>query len=399
MPIPRIVVRETFPGTKQTYAINSDYGREGDGVRKRSLSSIVTVAVLAGTATGYALSAERVVPKVIGAVAAQAAPEEPPTGRVEALRSLLPANEASALVASRTQPGVYYWLRDGGPSKPDRPRDAIWAMRLDAAGNPLPVRGSTLFPSYDVKGAKNVDWEDLAVDDTGALWIGELGANDCKRQQRLYRTTEPLPGSTAAITVSASYDLRFTDDLKSGCRTYNSEAMFWLDGHLYVFAKTAGSPVYRVDLPSGTGGTARLTRVTQVGQGVDNISASSLSDDRTRLMLLDHERMWVFRTDPARRGDDLVEAAFAAPARWQARFQAEGGASVEGGSFAWGTHTLAFVAEDRRIYVADPRAYGDDPGAPPLPPLPSTVCPTPPAFTVPNPPVVPARPAQGAAAS
>jgi hypothetical protein len=93
-------------------------------------------------------------------------------------------------------------------------------------------------------------------------------------------------------------------------------------------------------------------------------------------MLLDHERMWIFRTDPARRGDDLVRTAFAGKVAWQARFHADGGASVEGGTFAWGSHTLAFVAEDRHIYVADRRSYGDGPVGP-APTMPSFTGPTP----------------------
>ena len=195
---------------------------------------------------------------------------------------------------------MYYWLRDGGSSKPGRPRDAIWGMRISSGGMPEPVRGAELFPSYPVAGTKNLDWEDLTVDDAGALWIGQLGANNCKDQQRLLRVAEPDPNGAGPLDVVASYDLRFPDNTKPGCTTYNSEAMIWLDGHFYVFAKTSGSPVYRVDLPAGTSGRATITRIGKIGHNVDNISAVGISDDRSRLMVLDHERLWVFTTDPAR---------------------------------------------------------------------------------------------------
>ena len=46
---------------------------------------------------------------------------------------------------------------------------------------PCPRGGA--FPTYAVA-ASNADWEDLAVDGAGALWIGELGANNCRAQQR-----------------------------------------------------------------------------------------------------------------------------------------------------------------------------------------------------------------------
>jgi len=285
-------------------------------------------------------------------------------GRLPALGVKLPASEASGLIASKHYPGMYYWLRDGGSSKPGRPRDAIWGMRISSGGMPEPVRGADLFPSYPVAGAKNLDWEDLTVDDAGALWIGQLGANNCKDQQRLLRVAEPDPNGAGPLEVVASYDLRFPDNAKPGCRTYNSEAMVWLDGHFYVFAKTSGTPVYRVDLPAGTSGQATVTRIGKIGHNVDNISAVGISDDRSRLMVLDHERLWVFTTDPARTGDDFMKDAFKRKYSGTATFEAPGGASVEGGSFVRDSHDIAFVAEDGNLYYARPQTYGEPPWTP-----------------------------------
>jgi hypothetical protein len=335
-------------------------------MRGRPLWSVVA-ATLAGLAAGYALGAG---PPRTPEPAGKTLPDIPRAlaGFLPPLSVLLPANEASGIVASRRNPGVYFWLRDGGPDKPGRPRTALWGLRIDESGQPGAVHGDALFPAFPVTGASNVDWEALTIDDAGDLWIGQLGANDCRSRQGLHRVAEPDPATESTLPVLATYDLRFPDNPKSGCRTYNSEAMFWIDGHLYLFAKTDRSPVYRVDLPEGDAGEATLTRIGQLGRGIDNISASSVSDDRTRLMVLDHKRMWVYEVDPARRGDDLVRDAIGRAPKWQATFEGEGGATVEGGTFARGSHRLAFVAEDRRIYVTDPQGYGD---------VPSPVCPTP----------------------
>ena len=346
-------------------------------MRGRPLWSVVA-ATLVGLAAGYALGAG---PPRTPEPVAKALPDIPRAlaGLLPPLPVLLPANEASGIVASRRNPGVYYWLRDGGPDKPGRPRTALWGMRIDESGQPGAVLGDALFPAFPVTGASNVDWEALTIDDAGDLWIGQLGANDCRSRQRVHRLAEPDPATESTLPVLATYDLRFPDNPKSGCRTYNSEAMFWIDGHLYLFAKTERSPVYRVDLPEGLSGEATLTRVGQLGRGIDNISASSVSDDRTRLMVLDHKGMWVYEVDPARRGDDLVRDAISRAPKWQATFGGEG-ASVEGGTFARGSHRLAFVAEDRRIYVADPQRYGD---------VPSPVCPTPDPTPTPDPSATP----------
>ncbi|GAA4684743.1 hypothetical protein [Phytohabitans rumicis] len=308
------------------------------------------------TAAGaYAITPDRETPVPI---AAQSPAPDTPTAPdlLPALATELPANEASGVIASRRHPGVYYWLRDGGPVKPGQPRSALWGLRLDRAGEPRTVRGEEVFPSYEVVGVGNRDWEALAIDDTNNLWIGELGANDCRSRQRLLRVVEPDPTTATSVEVAAEYALRFPDNPRDGCRTYNSEAMFWLDGHLYVFAKTEGSPVYRVDLGEDT---ATLVRIGQLGRGVDNISASSVSDDRTRLMVLDHERLWVYEAgDPSLRGDAYVRDVIARAPRWQGRFDGPGTAAVEGGTFARDSYDLTFVGEDRRIYYSDPTGYG-----------------------------------------
>ncbi|GIF78054.1 hypothetical protein [Asanoa siamensis] len=355
-------------------------------MRRRSLWSVVALAT-AALVGWYGISLSTGSDATAAADPAKAAvPEEAPIvpGRMPPLGVKLPASEASGLIASRTYPGMYYWLRDGGSSKPGKPRDALWGMRLSAGGMPEPVRGNELFPSYAVTGAKNQDWEALTTDSAGALWIGQLGANNCKDQQRLLRVAEPDPSGTGPLEVVASYTLRFPDNSKPGCRTYNSEALLWLDGHFYVFAKTSGTPVYRVDLPSGTSGEARVTRIGRFGRDVDNISSASISDDRTRLMVQDHERLWVFTTDPTRTGDAFMTDAVSRKATGTARFEAPGGASVEGGTFVRGSHDIAFVAEDMNLYYARPQTYGEAPWtpAPPTPswpPLPTT----PPAPTAP----------------
>lgn len=342
-------------------------------MRRRSLWSVAAAVVVVLAAVGWWAVAVRgpagdETPFPAGRAAAdQQAPVVP--GKLPPLGVTLPASEASGLAASRHYPGVFYWLRDGGASGPDTPRDAIWGMRISAGGMPEPVRDGTMFPAYGVPGATNEDWEALTVDDEGALWIGQIGANNCTDEQRLIRVAEPDPTVDAPLEVVATYDLRFPDP-KPGCRTSNAEAMIWLDGHFYLFAKTRGTPIYRVDLPGGAAGTAKLTRIGQIGHRVNNISAASISDDRQRLMVLDHRRVYVFTADATLRGDELIKDAVTDRYTGTAEFEAPGGATVEGGTFVPGTRDIAFVAEDGNIYYARPESYGEPPWTPPSPTAP-----------------------------
>ncbi|GHJ48723.1 hypothetical protein Cs7R123_60650 [Catellatospora sp. TT07R-123] len=277
----------------------------------------------------------------------------------------LPASEASGLAASRRFPGVFYWLRDGGGATAQRPRAALWAIKVDADGNSHPVRRGENFPFAGVFDAANGDWEDIVLDDDDNLWIGDIGANDCKTQQHLFKTLEPDPDTDDPFVVVAKYPLAFPDPAP-GCRTRNAEAMLWLDGELYIFAKALHSPLYRVELPAGRGDDAQLEPLGQFAAAANRISVSTLSDDRTRLTLAGHALYWVFTTDPALQGDDLLRDAMTRQPVYVGRFPQPNGrsAAVEGGSYLPGSHDVLFVAEDKRIFLLPDSGGPGSPGGP-----------------------------------
>ncbi|WP_144125854.1 hypothetical protein [Catellatospora sichuanensis] len=263
----------------------------------------------------------------------------------------LPASEASGLVASRRHPGVFYWLRDGGGATTQRPRAALWTIRLGEDAQSHPVRRGENFPFAQVFDGANTDWEDVVIDDDDNLWIGDIGANDCVSKQYLYRTLEPEPDTDDPFVVTAKYPLAFPDPAP-GCRTRNAEAMLWLDGELYIFAKTTNSPVYRAVLPAERNAPVALLPVTKFDHAVNKISVSTVSDDRTRLTLAGHSRYWVFAADPALTGDAFLRKAMSGkPVHTDTFASAAGNASVEGGSYVPGTHDLLFVAENKEIFL------------------------------------------------
>ena len=90
-------------------------------------------------------------------------------------------SEASGLAAGITSPGVLYVQNDSG--------DSARFFALDAHA------GSTR-ATYEVPGATNVDWEDLAVapDRRGvpSVWLADLGDNEAQRGEvQIYRVDEP----------------------------------------------------------------------------------------------------------------------------------------------------------------------------------------------------------------
>jgi hypothetical protein len=103
-----------------------------------------------------------------------------------------PIREASGLVRSRRHPGVF-WVHNDSGNPP-----ALFAVRRDG----------TLVREYAV-GVPNIDWEDIAADDRGHLYLGEIGNNDGRLPLRaVYQIDEPDPfrdGERVLKVNTASY--------------------------------------------------------------------------------------------------------------------------------------------------------------------------------------------------
>jgi len=131
----------------------------------------------------------------------------PVGGRMVVRRGAFAPSEGSGVVASRSQPGVVWAIRDGGESQPGRPRAALYAYEL--AGDRLgELPGGRRLRAVPVPGTTHVDWEDLAADDQGNLWIADIGDNACRRSSiTLYKVREPSP-SAAGARLLATYRYR-----------------------------------------------------------------------------------------------------------------------------------------------------------------------------------------------
>jgi hypothetical protein len=135
-------------------------------------------------------------------------------------------NESSGLVKSRTHENIFWTHNDSG----DRAR--IFAIR--ASGE--------LVAQFTVLGADNKDWEDIAIDDRGNLYLGDIGNNLNNRTDLVvYRIPEPDP-SEGRLWAHADRKLPFRyahqvnfPDLRRW--NFDAEALFWMEGDLYLFTK------------------------------------------------------------------------------------------------------------------------------------------------------------------
>lgn len=254
-------------------------GRTPMGPRPRSRA--VSRAVLAGAL--LALAASACTPEA----ASQASPEG---CRVLSTPLPLPevVRESSGAAFSRRYPGIVWTHNDSG--------DESRLYALTAAGE--------LAGSVRVTGARNRDWEDLALapcGDTDCLWIADTGDNGKKRGHvDLVRVPEPAPGDEATRPAQV-FRLRYPDG------PHDAEALFALSsGELFLLTKGDDGPIalYRVP-PGRTGELQRLRTLAPAAvPHARQVTGADASADGRWVAVRTYGSLFLYRTADLLAGRD-----------------------------------------------------------------------------------------------
>jgi len=212
-----------------------------------------------------------------------AAPPSPlePLGRFDT--RVLP--EASGIVKSRRHPGIF-WVHNDSGNPP-----AIFAIRRDG----------TIVREFRL-GVPNIDWEDIAADDQGHLYVGDIGNNGGLLAIRaVYRIDEPDPAKPATEplipSVSVFYGFSRAD-------RFDAEGLFLeastasavivakrLDGReaeLFAIPLNPPAPLLRPTSPR---------RIGVLPGFVEPATGASLSDDGQLLAVCSSTVTRVYRRD------------------------------------------------------------------------------------------------------
>jgi hypothetical protein len=182
-----------------------------------------------------------------------------------------------------------WFIEDGG--NPDK------IYQVDLEGN--------LLKEFEVKNAKNEDWEDLAADPDGNVYIGDLGNNQHNRQELLiYKIPDPRsePGNKIeAKQIRFRYPAEKGGGSKGENRRHDAEALFYREGFLYIITKDRARPftgeafIYKVPAKEGTYEARPVGNFTPCRErGVCEITAADISPDGKRVVLLGYGTLWVF---------------------------------------------------------------------------------------------------------
>jgi len=167
--------------------------------------------------------------------------------------------------------------------------------------------------SIRLTGAKNIDWEDIAIDADGMLYISDTGNNSYKREVlTIYAVGEPDPkGKTETAPVKCEYRFRYP----AGHGPFDCEAMFVRKGWAYLIPKeTPRARLYRVRLDGVSTPAEKTLQAEDLGPLPDArwVTAADISPDGLKIAVLSYLGVWVYQLD--RPIEKIVAEATSQPA-------------------------------------------------------------------------------------
>ncbi len=226
--------------------------------------------------------------------------------------------ESSGFQTSAEHDGVYWTLNDSGNPA------ALYAVRDDGS----------LAAEVAVAGAENYDWEALAADSEGHLWIGEIGNNSRQREDlALFVVPEPDPATDTDVAVTATYPYRYPNE------NVDAEGLFLVGGVPHIVSKEASRAVlYR--FPELREGEQVVLQAVGELPGARLVTGADISPGRRRLVVCTYDAFWVYKVeDPS---DDLTPFTQAEPIALANAFGPE--------AVGFDGHDLLLSSESRNLY-------------------------------------------------
>jgi hypothetical protein len=233
--------------------------------------------------------------------------------------------ECSGVVPARANTNLFWMHSDGR-------RPVLYAVQ----------RSGHCVETYVVDTPGIHDWEDIARDDAGHLYLADIGNNDALRKQlAVYQFAEPDPAdSSKLLPVLRSWTLRFPAE------PFDCESLFIWKGHGYVVSKLfddAPAAIYRFSLQPASG-PVTLEFVAKLPV-TSPVTGADISPDGKKLALTAKSGVFLFVID-----GDVARAATAVPA--QVKFKDK---HIEGCCFV--VDGVLVTAETGHIYLFTEKAF------------------------------------------
>jgi hypothetical protein len=204
--------------------------------------------------------------------------------------------EASGLAASRQNENVLWVHNDSGD------QNRIFA--LNSTGKHLGI--------FFIKGAKAIDWEDLAIgpgplDEYDYLFIGDIGDNNVDRQiKQIYRVVEPEIDANrfpkdSTLTKTEIINFSYPD------KNYDAEALMVdpITKDIYVITKCSNNArLYRLAFPQQI---KKLNKAEFIGElKMTDVTAADISASGGEILVKTYNDVYYWTRFPGRSLSDVL---------------------------------------------------------------------------------------------
>lgn len=203
-------------------------------------------------------------------------------------------NEASGLVESIANPGMFWTHNDSG-------NDAELFL-IDKTGT---IHATVHFPNL-----KNRDWEEVATstqDGKNYIYVGEIGDNNAQYAQKyLYRIVEPVLNHTVSDTTITQVET-ITFKLSDGAR--DTEAFFIdpLTNACYIFSKRElNVRLYKLDLAT-TSQDERVAQRVIEQMPFTLIVAADISVDGAEILIKNYDNIYYWKRTATESIEDALK--------------------------------------------------------------------------------------------
>lgn len=186
-------------------------------------------------------------------------------------------NEASGLAASINQPNLLWTHNDSGDDA------RLFLINENAAS----------VAEYQLKGATNRDWEDIATgpgpdDEKAYIYVGDIGDNRARHDVKtIYRLEEPQPLSAAEITNFDVIKFRYPD----GKRDAESLFIDPLSKDIYILSKREDNiGVYVARYPQSTTEVINVEKLSNIPYRLT--VAADISADGQEILLKTYNKVY-----------------------------------------------------------------------------------------------------------
>lgn len=195
---------------------------------------------------------------------------------IEKVGSLPPQiNESSGLLKIHNSANFYTNNDGGGKTE---------LFEIDSSGN--------LISTIPVPNSKNTDWEDLAQDRLGNIYVGDFGNNQNQRKDLKIYIFDPKN-----IDKQGEIEFSFADQTQfpppKNEMNFDCEAMFWANDSLYLFSKNRGQKNVKLyAMPSKPGKYNIMPKETIFLKA--NITSADINPSQSQFALLSYGKVFLF---------------------------------------------------------------------------------------------------------